>query len=290
MKDVLPKQVLEQVAAAIPRECHENIIIVGSLAAGYLLLRGKKACQVRTKDIDCVLSPRVEAVNAGKAVAERLLANGWRTRAEGDHAQPGSATTPNAKLPAVWFIELLTVPKPGEKRERRWTRLKLATGHYGLPNFGFLSLTEYKPKKTPFGIRCARLEMMVLANLMEHPEIGVEVMSALIEERAIKRSNKDLGRVIAIAHLSDDEDIEKWSDIWQTALQTCFPREWQDLAQRTGNGLRELLEKPIDLEEAFFTCKNGLLAHWPINIYQFRITAKRLMQDAIESFETQGLA
>jgi hypothetical protein len=64
VSNISPHFVLKQVAEAIPKGCHKNIIIVGSLAAGYVLLPSRFAQAVRTKDVDCVLSPRIEAVES----------------------------------------------------------------------------------------------------------------------------------------------------------------------------------------------------------------------------------
>lgn len=44
--------------------------------------------------------------------------------------------------------------------------------------------------------------MMALANLLEHPTIGASTMSSPIGGKTLKRANKDLGRVLAIATLS----------------------------------------------------------------------------------------
>jgi hypothetical protein len=101
----------------------DNIVIVGSLAAGYHLLGDGKEAQVQTKDIDCLLFPRVEAVRAGGQVAGDLLAARWRPRTDGEHAQPGDENTPDGALPAVrlwppdskeWFIELLAAHDPAD--------------------------------------------------------------------------------------------------------------------------------------------------------------------------------
>jgi hypothetical protein len=77
--------------------------------------------------------------------------------------------------------------------------------------------------------------MMALANLLEHPEIKPERMSGLFAGRAIKRSNKDLGRVLAITSLANLNDYRPWAVYWKEALEHCFPNEWRDLASRAGN-------------------------------------------------------
>jgi len=80
--------------------------------------------------------------------------------------------------------------------------------------------------------------------MLEHPEIRPETMSGLIAGRSIKRSNKDLGRVLAIARLSEKKEEDAmlgWPDIWRKALRDRFPDDWRDLARRTGSGLRKIL-------------------------------------------------
>lgn len=57
MSDVSPEQVLREVAQAVPRDFLENIVVIGSLAAGYHYFRNQPALQVRTKDIDASCSP-----------------------------------------------------------------------------------------------------------------------------------------------------------------------------------------------------------------------------------------
>ena len=76
-REISPRKALAAVAAAVPADIHQNIIIIGSLAAAYGLFHGDDAFGVRTKDIDCVLSPHLSAVEKGRAVAERRLAAGW---------------------------------------------------------------------------------------------------------------------------------------------------------------------------------------------------------------------
>ena len=82
-KEVSPRNVLAQIAAAVPPEVHPNIIIIGSLAAAYWLFRDEQTFAVRTKDADCVLSPHVLAVEKGRVVIETLLSAGWQPKTEG---------------------------------------------------------------------------------------------------------------------------------------------------------------------------------------------------------------
>lgn len=300
MSHVSPKEVLSQVAAAVPDTCRENIVVIGSLAAGYHFFGDDPTKAVRTKDVDCVLAPFQTAVSAGQNISRQLIDAGWQQRKGDDQLQPGNAGTPVDQLPAVrlyppgvnpeseeaWFIELLTVPESTEVEGRKWTRLPLDEGHFGLPTFRFISITAFNALPAgDLGIRYARAEMMALANLLEHPEIKSDRMSGLIDSRSIKRSNKDLGRVLAIATLADLNDYRPWAASWKKALQTCFPDEWQTLALRVGNGLRALLDSPSDLEEAHHTCLNGLLASQPPTLNALRAAGERVLGDAVESLE-----
>lgn len=300
MSAISPARVLAEVSAAVPEACRENIVVIGSLAAGYHYFRTDSAKAVRTKDVDCVLEPFHAAVGAGQNIARQLLDAGWRRRMQGDHQEPGTANTPTAELPAVrlypphsdpdseegWFIELLTVPESTADKGRQWTRLPLAEGHFGLPTFRFISITAFDALPAEdLGIRYARPEMMALANLLEHPKIGPERMSGMFAGRAIKRSNKDLGRVLAIANLADLDDYRPWATSWKNALETCFPNEWRVLAHRVGDGLRELLASPTNFEEAHHTCLNGLLASQPPTLDAIRAAGDRMLGDAVETLE-----
>ncbi len=299
MSSVSPFQVLKQVAGAVPPDCHENIVIIGSLAAGFHFFGKDDNKAVRTKDVDVVLEPFHLAVGTGQNLAVKLLAAGWKQQSK-NAKMPGNSETPVDQLPVVrlyppgaqedseqaCFLELLTVPKSSEVKGKEWTRLELPQGHFGLPTFRFLSVTAHNSLAVAgLGIRYAQPMNMALANLLEHPSIKPDLMSSLFAGRSIKRSNKDLGRVLAITILADLDDYSPWADAWRSARQDCFPRTWASIAEKTGSGLRAFLNSGADLEEALHTCANGLLASQSPSRDELKTAGERLLGDAVERLE-----
>lgn len=291
-----PHGTLRQLAAALPADIRDDVIIIGSLAAAARFVSPDDEEPVRTKDIDCLLSPHLRAQASGRKTAEALLKSGWRMRQGAEWSQPGDASDPTEKLPVVrlvppgedqWFLELLSSPEEGQQTGRRFQRLETDFGHFALCSFRFLALAELDPLPTDSGLKIARPEMMALANLLHHPELSTGTMSGLIAGRRIRRSSKDLGRVLALAFLAEREDedaIGSWPEAWATSLHARFPDDCGSWLANIGSGLEHMLkaEHVEDLEQAHHTCITGLLARHPLSLEAFESLGRRVMGELIE--------
>jgi len=168
--------------------------------------------------------------------------------------QDRTAETPKEQLPVVrvfppgvdinsdtWFLELLTVPESERQTGRIMTRISLREGDYVLPSFRFLSIVAYRAKNIDdLGIRCAQPDLMALANLLENPVIS----SAPTGGTSLKRSNKDLGRVLAIAQLTGFADFSPWMASWLPALKHCFSNAVGILGNYAGRWVARVAEQP----------------------------------------------
>lgn len=294
MHSISPNHVLSQIAESLHPEDRGSVIVVGSLAAGYYFFGETSEGQLRTKDADCMITAVIVATN----ITEQLFAKNWQLRTDGDFGKPGNADTPDDQLPVVrvyppnekeWFLELLSCPSDGTiSKGREFKRLVTSQGHFALCAFGYFALLEYEPLETQFGIRLASPEMMALCNLLHHPTIGQAIMKEEIFGRSIKRSNKDIGRVLALAYLTNERDPDAllgWSDKWCSALIEKFSSDAPELMMRAGSGIRALLASEADLAEAHFTADVGLLASRKVNLEAFRVTGERIICDVIDRIE-----
>jgi len=299
VKPVTPNDIFAKISVSLSAEVREHIVVIGSLAAGYHFFHADASVSVQTKDIDCVLEPFATAVGVGRSIHEQLTQAGWST-VHPKGMPPGNEETPDDQLPAIrmyppqfaeslfdeWFLELLTLPEHAVIDSRTWTRVLLSDGYYGLPSFRFLPIATFEPIfAIAHSLHYAQPKMMALANLLEHPMIRPEYISAPIANRIVKRSNKDLGRAVAIAHLSGDRNLTEWPLEWKRALMTCRPQDWTTVLRNMGDGLRALLKSDSELEEALHTCNSGLLSSNEQSLRTFRAAGDRLLADAVEPLE-----
>lgn len=295
MNPLTPAAVMAEIAAALPEDCRPHVIVIGSLAAGFYFFAGDGQRSIRTKDADCMLSPHAKAVAAASQVAERLLKTAWQPRTGDRWSEPGTEHTPDDQLPMIrlkppgdkdgWFLELLGAPDENAGQAKTFHRVQTSRGHFAICSFNYLALAEWRPIETTYGLRVARPEMMALANLLHHPRIGPE----LIAGTTTKRSNKDLGRVLALAWLTVEQDrrsgtaeLEAWPERMADALRERFPDRAGPLARVAGSGLRELLAKDGDRDEALAICNRGLLASLEVSREAFAATGRRVLQQVIE--------
>ena len=297
MTALTPDAVLAEIAAALPEDCRSQVIIIGSLAAGYHFFAGDAQRSIRTKDVDCMFSPHATAVAAAGEVTQRLLDAQWRARETGEWAAPGTAETPDDKLPLIrlypprdsdevgWWLELLGAPEEHSPRDKAFHRVQIGHEHFAICSFSYLAFAEWNPIETPYGVRIARPEMMALANLLHHPKIGPELIKGTEE----KRSNKDLGRVLALAWLTAErdrregtEELASWGDRMADALRRRFPDRAAGLARSAGSGLRDLMASAGDRDEALGICNRGLLSSMEVGRDAFLAIGQRVIQQVIE--------
>lgn len=304
MKEMSPSAVLAQVAKALPAKARDDVIIIGSLAAGYHYFSSDGGRAIRTKDVDCLFSPHSKALTAASEVTDELIKAHWTLRPGQEWSEPGTASDAEENLPMVrlrppgeaesdWFLELLSAPPkfhPGGPA-RKLRRVETSIGHFAICSFDFLSLVEWEPLPTPHGVRIARPEMMALANLLHHPEIA----DTLIGGTRYKRSNKDLGRVLALAYLTTERDrrdgtdeLSNWAGRMWDALQAKFDEQAATLAQGAGSGLRALLTNPWDADQALHIANIGLLASLDVGREAFRATGARFLAEVIEELEASA--
>lgn len=289
--------VLHKLAQALPKKHHGNIIIVGSLAAAAQLIQDAET-ELRTKDIDGMLVPNATAVIAAREIATTLINEGWEPRVNTEkYEHPADGKTPQEKLPVVrlkppgqgkneWFLELLGTPPalaPDAQGQTRYSeRVETPHSHFEIPSFAYLGVTQFKPVIHASGLQLASVATMALSNLLHHPQIGAKRMSDPIEGRQIKRANKDLGRVVAMAHLSDQLEeavVEHWPHIWLQALQELkAPESTRVKLEKINTGIQVLRDSYEDQLEALHSVNFGLLSSRPMDMRQFNIAIRRYLQ------------
>ena len=296
-----PSEVIAQVAGALPEQARSQVIICGSLAAAYNFFSGDGAASLRTKDVDILFSPHAVAVDAAVQVTEQLMAANWTQREDGTFGTGGRPEDnlddlPVVRLrppagegaPAPWFLELLAAPPQyaagGDEKTNQ--RVRTSAGDFMIPSFAYLALAECKPIMTQQGVLIARPEMMALANMLHHPVIRTDVMR---DTPGWKRSNKDLGRVLAMAYLTIERDRREetdefgdWADRMWEALHQKFDDDAGRLAMSAGSGINALLASRDDLAQALTIANLGLLASLDVSMAAFEATGRRFQAELLE--------
>ena len=178
-----PEALFERLARDVPAGLHEHVFVVGSLAAAYHFRVALERQGVNTKDADLVVYPAGDT-SFCSAMAEELLDLGWRPHPD---CYPMSSPKPAEALRAIrlypshstdYFVEFLNLPEIGQAEAKRWVSVMVRGGWYGLPTFKFQGLCACGRLTSEQGLAYASPAMMALANLLSHPFVRVERMSA----------------------------------------------------------------------------------------------------------------
>ena len=283
-----PHALFARLARDIPTDLHPHLFVAGSLAAAYHFADRLQDRAVNTKDADVVVHPAGD-VGSCRRMAERLRAIGWTPKLNpGFRPQP--APVPTDGLPFVrlfppdstsYFVEFLSLPPIGQKDPLHRIPIEFAEGWFAVPSFRYFVLLELHRQRSVEGLEYAVPSMMALANLLAHPVVGTQV----IEGDGRLRSAKDLGRVLAVARLTNLDELDHWARIWLDALQRCFPDDWRKLGGRAGSGLRELLAADIPMTQAQQFNETGLLSGMNVSRDMLRATGLSLLQSVLEPLE-----
>jgi hypothetical protein len=281
-----PKKLLRRLAGEMPAALRRHMIVVGSLAAAYHYRTALRRRAVNTKDADLVVHPAGD-VGSSRRIAERLLHLGW-TRTDACFARASAA--PADELRAIrlhppgstdYFVELLGVPGRAQRKTLAWVPVRLADGWYGIGCLRYMALPASDRVRSEEGIDVASPASMALANLLSHPHLGTQRMSAPLGGRTLLRSAKDLGRVLGLSILEGPEGTRRWAKTWERLLRKAYPAAWKPLARRAGDGIRALLKSRLALDEARLTLDVGLLSGKSVDEDALRAAGERLLDDAI---------
>jgi hypothetical protein len=300
-----PELVFTYIANQIPRDLHEHVLVIGSLAAAYSYRDMLKRKTVNTKDADVVVQP-AGAIDECRKIANRLLDEGWRRR-EGCVARASTAELtaddvirllpPERDNKDLYFVELLAFPKRGQTEPKLLEPIQLTDGWNVLPAFRHLGVLAFDQRTSSAGLRYASPQMMALANLLSHPTLGERKTTEEIggrraidgveryESRRLLRSAKDLGRVLALSHLAGRDEVETWPTEWLGAMRDCYePDQVVELGARADDGLRALMNNKDALDDALHAVDVGILAGFEITPDGLLAIAERLLTDAVVPF------
>jgi len=285
MHSLDPEKLFQRLSEDIPGDLHGHVYVAGSLAAAYeyrLSLKGG----VNTKDADLVVHPAGDVLSC-REMATKLLKLGWRRTRE-CYPHPPAANPDQLRAIRLfppesddYFLELLGLPSQEQEEAKAWLPLELDDGWYGSPCFRFMSLTSLHRRNSEFGIQYASPEMMALANLLSHHVVGQERIESGVFD-GIRRSAKDLGRVVSLARLAERQATFSWPELWLDAMKTCFPQQHATLSKSCGSGLLELRQSGEAMDEAYLTASQGLLSRMNVSREEFENVCDRLIADVIQ--------
>ena len=289
MSQLDPRAIFALIAAQVPNDLHDHLLIIGSLAAAYHYRERLLVDTVNTKDADVVVQP-AGALDECRIIATRLLDAGWERRRGCVPAKTSDAVDGHHVIRLhppgtdLYFVELLAFPDDQQQVPKQWIPIELADGWYALPAFQHLRLVALEQRTSEEGVHYAAPEMMALSNLLAHPTIEEKKrITDPIDGRKLLRSAKDLGRVLALARLADRADVEAWPAIWEKALRAKYPEtEVPGLGARAGDGIRALLSHREAFEDAHFAVDVGLLRGHAVSVDQLRAIAEQLLADALD--------
>lgn len=270
------EETLARVALHVPATLRDKIVIIGSVASAWAFRRLTQTTIARTKDIDLVLTPAVDAVVTAAHLAEQFLEAKW-TPTYPNGRQPATNATKEEELPALrlnppdeqasWFVELLSEPPAGQAERRQWTRFVAHDQHFGLPSFRFLPVAIHAPETTDQGLRCARPACMALAHLLEHAMPDRTPIKGM--EGEPPRFVKDVGRAVSLWLLSNqmDGDAEtQWRALWIDICEKVLHRTPADTASEVAKALDHLQN---ELRVAHEIASKTTLADRPFTLAAF---------------------
>lgn len=288
-----PEQLFSRIADDIPSNLHDNILVTGSLAAAYEFRDLLQNRAVNTKDADLIVQP-AGSIEECRQMVNTLLSNGWRRTNRPNDLQPAQdATTAVEKLPVIrlypldstdYFLEFLNLPAATQRELKEDLRIQLQDGWSILPSFRFMRVLAITPRRSKSGLRYASPSMLALANLLAHQTLGTQTMSG----SEIRRSAKDLGRILAIAFLAGQADTKDWGEDWRKAIEDTFPSIRSELFRSLGSGLRELLDSTPDLKDASTLNAQGLLSGKNVSQEATNALGERLWHDVVLSLRQKA--
>ena len=242
-------EVLRRVAAALPSDLVPGIVVVGSIATAWAFRDLPGEGRARTKDIDLLLTPAIDAVAVATTVGQDLIEAGWRLHYPEDR-KPGAIDTPDDELPALrlippstdefFFVELLGAPQRGQTARRKWQRFETSAGHFGLPSFRFMPVAVQQPAESSTGLRIARPAAMALGHLLEHADPDRTPTASAPGQPP--RFVKDVGRAVALWYLANEQSLlapAEWRQAWDIAVAAA-PVEHSQARQMARSGLQHL--------------------------------------------------